>query len=155
MTKRRRIQAFKQAPWRVSLRLTGGSMLPLIAILVVFGMYLAVNARHTRVGRQVLVLEEQRANLQRKNAELTSNLAVLTSPERMLERARALGFRLAEPDEILYVAVEGYFSPIPYIPPKPPALPDFGAGALSPAYTETLGAWVSRWLGIGMSNRDR
>jgi cell division protein FtsL len=152
--KRRRIQAFKQAPWRVRLRLTGGSMLPLIAILIVFGMYLAVNARHTRVGREVLVLEEQRENLQRKNAELTANLAVLTSPERMVERAQALGFRPAEPDEVLYVAVEGYFSPTPYTPPKPPAIPDSGVGALSPAYTETLGAWLSRWLGIGISNRD-
>jgi hypothetical protein len=129
-------------------------MLPLIAILVVFGMYLAVNARHTRVGREVLVLEEQRANLLRKNAELTATQAELTSPERMVELARTLGFRPAEPDEVLYVAVEGYFSPIPYTPPKPPALPASGDGALSPAYTETLGAWISRWLGIGMSNRD-
>lgn len=155
MMRRRRIQAFKQAPWRARLRLTGGSMLPLIAILIVFGMYLAVNARHTRVGREVLVLEDQRANLQRKNAELTANLAELISPDRMFERAQMLGFRSAEPDEVLYVAVENYSSPNPYAPPKPPAIPDSGVGALSPAYTETLGAWISRWLGLGMSNRDR
>ncbi|NIS79075.1 MAG: hypothetical protein GTO14_02370, partial [Anaerolineales bacterium] len=72
--KRRRIQAFKQAPWRVQLRLTGSSMLPLIGILIIGGMYLAVSARLTRAGRQVLDLEEERNNLLRQNAELTSTL---------------------------------------------------------------------------------
>lgn len=152
--KRRRLQAFKQAPWRVQLRLTGSSMLPLIGILIIGGMYLAVSARLTRAGRQVLDLEEERSNIVRQNAELTSTLAELTSPERMLERALALGFKPVDPAAIEYVLVEEYEQPPPFVAPSPPASSGVGEGALSPAYTETLGAWLLRLLGLGSGGGD-
>ncbi len=124
-------------------------MLPLIGILIIGGMYLAVSARLTRAGRQVLDLEEERNNLLRQNAELTSTLAELTSPERMLERALALGFEPVDPSTIEYVLVEEYEEPPPFVAPRPPASTGVGEGTLSPAYTETLGAWLLRWLGLG------
>jgi cell division protein FtsL len=147
----RRVQAFKQAPWKARLRLTSGSMLPLIALLVVGGMYLAVSARGAKAGREVLALEKQRAQLQRENAEMTSVLAELTSPERMMERALALGFRPARPDEIEYVRVEGPIDKPTFVAPNPPGSMGTGAGQLSPAYTETLGDWLQRSFGFGES----
>jgi len=146
----RRIQAFKQAPWRTQIRLTGGSMLPLIALLIVGGMYLAVNARRAQAGRQVLVLQRKQAELERINADLTATLAELTSPERMLERALSLGYRPAEPGDVEYILVEGYPGPPEFVAPRPPASSSMGEGTLSPAYTETLGEWLLRWLGSGL-----
>lgn len=126
-------------------------MLPLIALLVIGGMYLAVSARGARAGREVLALEKRRAELQRENAELTSVLAELTTPERMLERALELGYRPARPDEIEYVQVDGPIDEQLFVAPNPPGSMDGGDGALSPAYTETLGDWLQRSFGRGGS----
>ena len=147
--KRRTIQAYKQAPWRLQLRFTGGSLLPLIGLLIVGGMYLAISARLTKAGREVLDLEEERSNLARQQAELTATLAELNSPERMVERALALGFKPVSPDQVQYIIVEGYEEPEPFVAPQPPNPSGVGEGSLSPAYTETLGAWLYRRLGLG------
>ncbi|MEJ2551238.1 MAG: hypothetical protein P8Z42_06075 [Anaerolineales bacterium] len=147
--KRRTIQAYKQAPWRLQLRFTGGSLLPLIGLLIVGGMYLAISARLTKAGREVLDLEEERSNLARQQAELTATLAELNSPERMVERALALGFKPVGPDQVQYIIVEGYEEPEPFVAPQPSSPSGVGEGSLSPAYTETLGAWLYRRLGLG------
>ncbi|UCF60203.1 MAG: hypothetical protein JSV37_10595 [Anaerolineaceae bacterium] len=144
---RRRFHAFQQAPWRVQIRLTSGTMLPLIALLIIGGMYLAVNARHARAGRHVLDLQRQQAELLRYNAEMGATLAEMTSPERMYQRALGLGFRYAYPSEIEYILLEDYAPPRPFVAPRPPASTNPGEGMLSPAYTETLGEWFLRWLG--------
>jgi hypothetical protein len=148
------VQAFKHAPWRVQLRLTGGSILPIIVLIVIGGMYLAVSARRADIGRQVLDLQAAKAELVRQNRELTANLAELTTPERMIEQALALGFELADPSEIEYVVVEGYQAPPPFVAPKPPTAPDPATWRLSPAYTETLGEWFLSWLGLGGEGRQ-
>jgi len=147
--KRRTIQAYKQAPWRLQLRFTGSSLLPLVGLLIVGGMYLAISARLTKAGREVLELEDERSNLARQQAELTATLAELNSPERMVERALALGFKPVGPDQVQYIIVEGYEEPEPFVAPQPPNPSGVGAGSLSPAYTETLGAWLYRRLGLG------
>ncbi len=122
-------------------------MLPLIVLLIVGGMYLTVNARHARAGRHVLDLQMRQAELLRYNAEMGATLAELTSPERMYQRALGLGFRPAYPVEIEYLLIEDYTPPLPFIAPRPPASANMGEGMLSPAYTETLGEWLLRWLG--------
>ena len=125
-------------------------MLPLIALLIVGGMYLAVNARRAQAGRQVLVLQKRQAELERMNADLTATLAERTSPERMLDLALSLGYRPAEPGDVEYIIVEGYPGPPVFVAPRPPSSSNMGEGMLSPAYTETLGEWLLRWLGWGL-----
>ncbi|MGD8813173.1 MAG: hypothetical protein PVI78_01710 [Anaerolineales bacterium] len=141
-----RRQAAKQAPWRVQIRSTSGIVMWLIILLVVGGVYLAVNAKMARLGREVLVMESQRTDLRRRNAELTSQLAALTAPDRMLELATGLGFHLARQDEIDYVVVEGYQPEDPFVAPRPPSWDSSGSVTLSPAYSETLGQWLKRFL---------
>ena len=148
MVKRRSVHAYKQAPWRVQIRFTGNSLLPLIGLLIVGGLYLAISARLAKAGREVLELEGERNNLARQQAELTATLAELISPERMVERALALGFKPVSPDEVEYILVEGYEEPASFVAPQPPASSGVGEGSLSPAYTETLGAWLYRRLGL-------
>ncbi len=145
MTARKK-QAFRQTPWRVQLKLTGRTVQVTVVLLVVAGLYLAVNARLADAGRQVLVLEDQRESLQRATAELTAQYAEQTNPERMLERAGSLGYKPADSDEIFYLQVEGYVPPPAFVAPRPPSSRLEGATRLSPAYTETLGEWMTRWL---------
>jgi len=129
--------------------MTGRTMLPLIAILVVGGMYLAVNSRLAQTGQRVLVLQDQIADLQRRNAELTATFASLTTPDLMWERALELGFHPATAEEVEYIIIENYVPPETFIAPLPPSSGKTHQRGLSPAYTETLGDWLSRWLGLG------
>lgn len=146
MVTRRRTQAFKQAPWRAQIRFTGRTLVWLIVVLLVGGMYLAVSSRVASAGQEVLTLDRLRAELQRENAELTATLAELTTPQRLMERALEMGFEPVTADQISFVVVPGYRAPSPFVAPNPPAHTTRGDGTLSPAYTETLGSWLMRWL---------
>jgi len=152
--KKRQKQAFKLTPWRSHLRITSRTVLTAIVLLIIGGLYLAVNARVARSGRSVLVMQSERAALQRQIAELTATFAELTTPERMLERALELGFRPAELGDIEYVVVAGYVPADPFVAPKPPNSTTERDGGLSPAYTETLGDWLSRLTSQGREGRQ-
>ncbi len=121
-------------------------MLGLVALLVVGALYLAVNARLARAGREVIRLEASRAELVRQTGEYTGRLADLTTPKRMLERASSLGFHPAHPKDLEYVVIDGYAPPSGFVAPRPVGSPPVARGTLSPAYTETLGEWLQRLL---------
>lgn len=141
-----RRQASKQAAWRIRVRFTSGTVMWLIVLFVIGGLYMAVNAKIARTGRDLLDLESSRTELRRINAELTSKLAELTAPDRMVELAAAMGFRPAGNDEVEYVLVEGYQPEEPFIAPRPVSWEDEIVVSLSPAYSETLGQWFARFL---------
>ena len=145
--KAKRTHASRQAPWRLQVRWTGKTMLLAIVLLVVSSVYLAVNARLAKAGRDVLSLEEHRSDMLRLTSELSAELATRTAPETMMARAASLGFHAAQPDDVLFLTVDGYMPPADFIAPRPPAAPDEGQAMLSPAYTETLGEWLMRWIG--------
>jgi cell division protein FtsL len=140
----RKKQASKQGSWRKSLRITSRTVIIVVAMLIVGGLYLAVNARVAKLGREVLDLQVEKAELERQTAELRSRLAELTMPDRMMERALELGYRPAEMSDMQYVVVEGYVDPQPFVAPEPPDSLIGHDGSLSPAYTETIGDWVAR-----------
>lgn len=118
-----------------------------IVFLIVSGVYLAVNARLARAGREVLMLEERRSELLRSTSELSAERATRLAPEAMLSRATALGFHPAGPDDVLFLRIDGYIPPSEFVAPRPPASQDDRPVMLSPAYTETLGDWLMRWFG--------
>jgi choline dehydrogenase-like flavoprotein len=120
-----------------------------VLLLVLGGIYLAVNAKLARAGREVLVLEAKRTELMRKNGELMAGYAELRSPDLMLERAVSLGFEPADPEQIEFVEIEGFAGEQPFIAPRPLGTVNVGETMLSPAYTETLGDLFSRWLNGG------
>ncbi|TFH34631.1 MAG: hypothetical protein E4G99_09100 [Anaerolineales bacterium] len=145
----RSTQARKQGSWRSQVRITSRTILPAIALFLVSGLYLAVNSRVAREGRRVLEMQSQMEELGRQTAELTANLAELTIPNRMIEQALELGFRPAELGDIVYVIVPEYRGAEPFVAPRPPSSLGSREGGLSPAYTESLGEWMSRWLNMG------
>ncbi len=122
-------------------------MLLAIVFLLISGVYLAVNARLARAGRDVLTLEERRTELLRLTSEVSAELATRNAPETMMARAASLGFHPAGPKDVLFVTIDGYVPPADFIAPRPPATDDDGQAMLSPAYTETLGDWLMRWIG--------
>lgn len=122
-------------------------MVLVIVFLVISGVYLAVNARLAAAGREVMTLEERRTELLRLTSELGADLATRTAPETMMAKAGALGFHAAGPKDVLFIIVDGYVPPADFIAPRPPASDDDGQAMLSPAYTETLGDWLMRWIG--------
>lgn len=121
-------------------------VLILSACLVIGAMYLAVNNKVAQVGREVLELEARRDQLLRDNSALQAELALETSPQKMMERALGLDFRPAGGHEVEYLVVDGYRPPDPFVAPRPPAGSDEVSTMLSPAFTETLGDWVARAL---------
>jgi hypothetical protein len=126
-------------------------MLLAIVFLVISGVYLAVNARLARAGREVLTLEERRSELLRVTSELGCELATRTAPETMLAKAGVLGFHPAGPDDVVFLTIDGYIPPAEFVAPRPSAADDDGQAMLSPAYTETLGDWLMRWIGSSES----
>jgi len=145
--KPRRRHASRQAPWRKQLRLTGGVALPLIIFLVISAIYLAVNAKVANAGREVLSLERELAALERENAELVTRLAMETNPDRMMARAMSLGFVPTAPEQVEFLVVDGYSGEPEFVAPLPSTSSQEEDGLLSPAYTETLGDWLTRLLG--------
>lgn len=145
MSPRRRKQASRRSSWRAR-GSKGGTLLLVITLLGVGGMYLAVSAKAAEAGRQVLQLERRREDLLEANAELTTQLVSRAAPDRMMALASELGFRPAGPNDVEYLTVEGLAPADPFVAPQPTAGGEIGETTLSPAYTETLGDWFSRVL---------
>lgn len=140
------IQAYQHAPWRVQLQFIGLFLLVLVMIAVVAGIYLNVTARADTVGREIQTLQDDILAIQRVNADLETNLALLTSATTMEERAKELGFRHLDPDEVNYVSVTGYGGrrEIIFAPPPGPVISD--SPDLPPEYTQTLVEWVEEFV---------
>jgi hypothetical protein len=143
-------QAFKQAPWRLQIRATSRTALWIVGLLVLGGLYLAVNAKVAGAGRELMVLEREQELLARANAELNATYAGLTAPELMMARAAYFGFRPVKPEEVEYIRVEGALSDPSFVAPRPPRSESNRFGMLSPSYTETLGERLVAFLqGLG------
>ena len=138
-------QAFKQAPWRLQILSTSRTALWIVGLVVLGGVYLAVNSKVANAGRELLILERRHELLVRTNGELNATYAGLISPDFMMERASYLGFRPALPTEIQYLPVEGYEISEGFEAPLPLTSEEEHPGMLSPSYTETLGDWLSRF----------
>ena len=138
-------QAFKQAPWRLQILSTSRTALWIVGLVVIGGVYLAVNSKVAKAGRELLVLERRHELLLRTHGELNAAYAGLISPETMMERAAYLGFRPALPTELEYITVPGYVVSDDFEAPIPRTRQEEREGMLSPSYTETLGDWLSRF----------
>jgi hypothetical protein len=123
----------------------------LFLVLVVFaaliaGIYLDVTARAATMGREILIMESDIADLQLDIADLETQLAIVTSASEMEDRARNLGFQPVEMDQAMYVVVSGYIPPgqITIAPPSGPVKTI--AASLPPDFTESLFDWLGRTL---------
>lgn len=143
------LQSQQQVLWRSVIQSTGSTLLWVLILLVLGGLYLSVNAKAASAGRIVLSLEAELEAMKRTHSEITVRHALATSPQRMSELASSLGFRPAELDDIR-------FSNTPWAPhktsfqaPVPRFVRELRKTMVSPAFTETLVDALKRLLGVG------
>ena len=142
------VQKVRQAHWRVQRQWIGLFLLGLVAVSMVAAIYLNITVRATVAGREVQLLRPTLISDQRKNSDLETKLAGLTSVESMQKRAEDLGYRPATPDEITYVFISGYTPKSAVDMSQPTAVPQVQSQTpeIRPEYTESLFDWITRTL---------
>jgi hypothetical protein len=152
--------AYSQAPWRRQTYLIGVILLILVSAAIVAGIYLNVTARAAAVGREIqemqvriygyhnldatvsnidVPIEELEQNI----ANLSSQLAYLTSYSVMQNRVKDLGLQPIDASHIEYMEVPGYLErqTTSLAPPPEPVV--VNAAVIAPEFKESLFEWVS------------
>lgn len=134
-------QTYKQASWRTQLQWIGLFMIALACIGIVSAFYVNVTSRKALAGREIAAAKENILAMQHNISELESEIASVGSTRNMQERAAALGFIPAKPEEFVYILVPGY-TPKPAFSLAPKAVPN-PAPILLPEYSESLFDWFT------------
>lgn len=132
-------QTYKQAPWRTQLQWIGLFLIGLFSLGIVSAFYVNVTTRTVYAGREIATSKKNILAMQYNISELESRLALEGSIEKMQERALAMGFEPATPEEFVYISVPGYTAK-PAFSLAPRAVP-IPAPILLPEYRESLFDW--------------
>jgi hypothetical protein len=135
-------------------------LLILVSAAIIAGIYLNVTARAAAVGRQIQEMQVRVygyhyltsdagevtvpiEELEQRIANLTSQLAILTSYKVMQERVKDLNLDPIEADHIEYIEVPGYIErqTTSLAPPPEPVV--VNASAIDPQFKESLFEWVA------------
>jgi hypothetical protein len=152
--------AYEQAPWRRQMYMIGVILLVLVSVAIIAGIYLNVTARAAAVGRQIQEMQVRvygyhyltnkagdeivpLEELEQRIANLTSQLAIITSYQVMQERVKDLNLEPIDADHIEYIEVPGYLSrqTTSLAPPPEPVV--VNAATISPQFKESLFDWVA------------
>ncbi|MBN1146517.1 MAG: hypothetical protein JXA78_04625 [Anaerolineales bacterium] len=137
-------QTYSQAPWRKQLQIIGLFSLILVFIALIASIYLNVSARAATVGRDIQSKQDQIELLDMEIEDLQSQLALTLSWLAMDERARAMGFQLVSPDDVLYLPVPGYVERQTAVLAPHTERAIVEAPVMPPEYTESLFEWLRR-----------
>ncbi|RME87053.1 MAG: hypothetical protein D6770_10350 [Anaerolineae bacterium] len=131
--------AYRQAPWRVQRQIVVTVLAVVVFAAMVAALYLSVTARTAILGREIQELSAEIEDIRQENADLTIELARLRSTAEMERRARAMGFSPAEPEDLEYIFVPGYWpsGPVSFASHTSHS----GAIAVPAAYTQSLFDW--------------
>ena len=130
------VQKVRQAPWRVQLQWVVLFLVSLVLMAMVAGIYLNVTVRATLAGRETISLQATITTNQRINADMETQLAGLTSVQAMQQRADAMGFQPASPEDITYVSIPGYVAQSA-VDLSTPGATEPAAPVILPEYTES------------------
>jgi hypothetical protein len=141
-TSQKKIQAYRQAPWRIQTRLLSIGLASVFGIMAMLGLFIFTGAQAAEAGLRVQSLIHDRDALLRRLETQGGELARKQSEEWMRERALALGFVSATAGDIEFLPLPAlpsgepeYVSPTSFLYAEQPV-------SLSPAYKETLLEWV-------------
>jgi hypothetical protein len=134
-------RAFKQAPWRVQTQVIATLAALAVVIIALGGKYLAEASRAATAGRDVQFLQEQKATLNFAIDRQEADLAAAKSLTRLEARARELGYLPALPEQMEFLAVNGY-------PGSQPVAATQANEEVVPDYDETLGTALAHWLSV-------
>lgn len=130
--------ALRRTPWRTQRQALALAFLGFFLAIIIGGLYLAQAAAVSTTGRQLEDLIAERNQLEQANEQLRAEIARLQSVPRLLDRARELGFTLAERASIEYLVIPGYQpnSDAPVVTPAPANPVVYGT------YDETFVGWL-------------
>ncbi|XWX02711.1 hypothetical protein VZO05_09335 [Aggregatilineales bacterium SYSU G02658] len=131
--------ALARTGWKPQNQVVTLGLLAILITLVFAGIYLSQVANFAILNRETQGLIEQRDQLERRNEELRGQIAELETVPRLLERAQARGFRLAQATDLEYLVVEGY-NPNRAITSAPLVAQEVSPSV--PIYDETFSGWL-------------
>lgn len=137
-------QAYSQAPWRKQLQVAVIFLVCLILVAVVAAVYLNVTAQAVTMGTDIQNMQWNIEQLKRSNEDLQTQLAYLTSASTMEDRAKKMGFKQVQADQITYIKVAGYPGRQPAVvaPVSGPAVANMVV--LAPEYSQSLLDWFEK-----------
>lgn len=139
------VHAYRVAPWRVQRQWLGTVLLVVVVLAMVAALYLTVTSRTAIAGREIQDLNESILLSQQFSSDLQTQLAALTSADSMDERARAMGFRPVEPEELEYLVVPGYVTP-GAVDLSTMSQPQLNVLTIPPEYNQSLLDWMDERL---------
>lgn len=139
------IQAYRVAPWRVQRQWIGNALLLVLALAMVAALYLHVTSRTAIAGREIQDLTDSIATSRQVSSDLQTQLAGLTSAASMESRAREMGYRPVESDELEYLVVPGYVAP-EAVDLSSSEQPQLNALTIPPEYNQSLLDWMDEQL---------
>lgn len=81
----------------------------LLGLLILFGLvYVGQSTQATLNGQRAQDLQDKLERLNRENAQLQYEIATLSAPVKIAERARALGLHPATPSQMVFLTVKNY-----------------------------------------------
>jgi cell division protein FtsL len=135
-------QAFKQAPWRKQMQLTGMILLGLVVVVVVAGVYLSISGKAASAGLDAYRLNLERQTLERKIADRKAQIAQLTASSAMELRAKNLGFKRIDPEDAVYIPIPGYTGRQVVVLAAPPGIDESARSFVLPAYRQSVWDWL-------------
>jgi len=146
------VHAYKVAPWRIQRQWIGSVLLVVLALTMASTLYLYITSRAAIAGREIQNLTYSITASQQLSGDLQTQLASLTSASAMERRARELGFRPMESDEMEYLVVPGYSVPQPYILSSAPHL-QLSTLTIAPEYNQSLLDWMDEKISSSRAAR--
>lgn len=135
------LQAYKQSPWRIQLQWIGLFLLGLVLVTAITGVYLSISAQAATTGRKIQFIENDIDEINNEIADLTTVLASTRSTEKMLTKAKDLGFKLMNTNEAKYLEIPGY-DPETYLVLAPPRVNIIAESPIvKSAYKSSLWDW--------------
>jgi hypothetical protein len=141
--KLRLIQAYQQTPWRSQIKWGSRFLLVLVLAVMIAGLYLSISAQVATAGVEIQDNQFIKGELQREIADLSTQLAFLTSAREMEQRAESMEFSHTNFEQTKYVIVAGYSSPKPVNLAPPPGVNMIPQSLVKTAYTRSLWDWMS------------
>ena len=146
------IHAYRIAPWRIQRQWIGNALLAVVILAMVAALYLNVTSRTAIAGREIQDLMSTIAASQQVSSDLQTQLALLTSSSAFEQRAREMGFRPIESNEVEYLIVPGYVTST-VVDLSSMSLQQLSALTIAPEYNQSLLDWFDE--AISTSRRAR
>jgi len=148
------IHAYRIAPWRIQRQWIGNALLAVVVLAMVAALYLNVTSRTAIAGREIQDLMSTISVTQQVSSDLQTQLALLTSSSILETRARELGFRQIEADELEYLVVPGYAAPT-VVDLSSTTLPQLSALTIPPEYNQSLLDWFDETISTSRRARQQ